>query len=154
LRADASSYIVNILVQEAGQGGSSKFNDIFDVTLMRAAGDRNKLNAERGRHREEVEELGGGVNTSVTKSRLREEELESVRANVSSYISNILEQEAGHGGGGNVHDIFDVTLMQAADNRNKLNVERDRHREEVEELGGESTGLPQSWGRGRRNWNR
>jgi hypothetical protein len=36
---------------------------------------------------------------------------------------------------GNVHDIFDATLMQLACNRNESNVERDRHREEEEELG-------------------
>ncbi len=63
--------------------------------------------------------------------RQREEELELLRANASSYICNILVQEAGKGGGGNVHDIFDATLMQVAGNRNKLNTERDRHREEV-----------------------
>ncbi len=59
MRADTSSYIGNILVQEAGQGGGGKVNEIFGVMLMQAAGDRNKLNAERDRHREEVEELGG-----------------------------------------------------------------------------------------------
>ncbi len=58
-----------------------------------------------------------------------------MRADASSYISNILVWEAGQGGGGNVHDIFDAMLMQAAGNRNKLNVERDRHRGKVEELG-------------------
>ncbi len=65
---------------------------------MRAAGDRNELNTERDRHREEVEELGGGVNMLATKLRQREEELESLRANVSSYIGNILVQESGQGG--------------------------------------------------------
>jgi hypothetical protein len=39
------------------------------------------------------------------------------------------------GGGGNVDNIFDAMLMQAAGNRNKLNMERDRHREEEEKLG-------------------
>jgi hypothetical protein len=43
---------------------------------------------------------------------------------VSSYIGNILVQEAGQGSGSNVKNIFDATLMQAAGNRNKLNVER------------------------------
>jgi hypothetical protein len=141
LRANTSSYIGNLLVQEAGQGGGGKFNDIFDIfdaMLMQAAGNKNKLNTERDRHREEVEELGGGgVNMLATKLRQREEELESLRANVSGYNSNILMQESGQGGGGNVNDIFDATLMQAAGNRNKLNAERDRHREEVEELGGD-----------------
>ncbi len=63
--------------------------------------------------------------------RQREEELELLRAKVSSYIGNILVQESRQGGSGNVNDIFDVTLMQAAGNRNKLNAERDRHRKEV-----------------------
>ncbi len=94
------SYIANILVQEAGQGGSGDVHDIFDAMLIRAAGNRNELNMERGRHREEVEELGGGINTLATKLRQREEELESLRANVSSYIGNILVQESGQGSGG------------------------------------------------------
>ncbi len=68
LRADASSYIGNILVQEAGQGGGGKVKDIFGVRLMRAAGDRNKLDMERDRHREEVEELGGGASTCLPQS--------------------------------------------------------------------------------------
>ena len=123
LRADLSSYIGNILVQEAGQGGGGKVNDIFDATLMQASGDRNKLDVERGRHREEVEELGGDVNTLATKLRQREEELDSLRADTSSYIGNILVQEAGQGGRGDGHDIFDATLMQEAGNRNKLNAD-------------------------------
>jgi hypothetical protein len=102
---------------------------------MRASGDRNKLDVERGRHREEVEELGGYINTLATKLRQREEGLEPLRANGSSYIGNILVQESGQGGGSNVDNIFNVMLIQAAGNRNKLNTERDRHREEVEELG-------------------
>jgi hypothetical protein len=44
---------------------------------------------ERDRHREEVEELGRNVNAPAMKLRLREEELESLRADASSYISNI-----------------------------------------------------------------
>jgi hypothetical protein len=134
-RANTSSYIGNILVQEAGQGGGSKVNDIFDATLMQVPGNRNKLDAERDRHKEEVEELGGDINTLATKLRQREEELEPLRANASSYIGNILVQEAGQGGRGNVGNIFDATLMRAAGNRNKLNAERDRHREEEEKLG-------------------
>ncbi len=59
LRANASSYIHNILVQEAGRGGSGNVNNIFNAMLMQAAGDRNKFDAERNRHREEIEELGG-----------------------------------------------------------------------------------------------
>ncbi len=86
--------------------------------LMQVLGNRNKLDAERDRHREEVEELGGDVNALATKLRQREEELEPLRANVSSYIGNILVQEAGQGGGGNVDNIFNATLMQAAGNRN------------------------------------
>jgi hypothetical protein len=54
LRANASSYIGNILVEEAGQGSGSNGNNIFDATLMRAAGNRYKLDAERDRHREGV----------------------------------------------------------------------------------------------------
>ncbi len=111
LRANATSYIGNILVQEAGQGGIGKVNGIFDAMLMQASGDRNKLDAERGRHREKVEELGGDVNTLATKLRQREEELELLRANASSSISNILVQESAQGGGGNVDNIFDVTLI-------------------------------------------
>ncbi len=130
LRADTSSYIGNILVQDAGQGGSGKVNDIFDAMLMRAAGKRSKLEVERGRHREEVEELGWDIITLATKLRQREEELNLLRANASSYIGNITVQEAGQRGGGNVDNIFNATLMQAAGNRNKLNMERNRHREE------------------------
>ncbi len=135
LRANTSSYISNILVQEAGQGGGGKVNDIFDAKLMQASGDSNKLNTERDRHREEVEELRGDVNVLATKLRESEEELELLRANVSSYIGIILVQEAEQGGGGNVDNIFDATLMQAAGNRNKLNMERDGHREEEEKFG-------------------
>ncbi len=69
------------------------------------------MDAERGRHREEVEELGGDVNTLATKLRQREEELEPLRANASSYIRNILVQESGQGGGGNLDNIFDATLI-------------------------------------------
>ena len=125
------------MVREARQGGSGNINDIFDAMLMQAAGNRNKLNMERDRHREEVEELGGDGNALATKLRQREKELELLRAKVSSYIGNILVQESRQGGSGNVNDIFDVTLMQAAGTRNKLNAERDRHREEVEELRGD-----------------
>ncbi len=84
LRADTSSYIGNILVQEAGQGGSGNVDDIFDVTLMQVAGNRNKLNAKRNRHREEVEELGVDINLLATKLRQREEELKLLRADTSS----------------------------------------------------------------------
>jgi hypothetical protein len=68
--------------------------------------------------------------------RQREEELELLRANASSYIGNILVQEAGQAGGSNVDNIFDATLMQAAGSRTKLNAERDRHRGEVESAEG------------------
>ncbi len=118
-----------------GRGGGGKIYDIFDATLMRASGNRNKLDAKRVRYREEVEEPGGDVNMLATKLRQREEELEPLRANASSYIGNILVQESGQGGGGNVDNIFDAKLIGAAGNKNKLNTERDRHREEVEELG-------------------
>ncbi len=120
-------------MKESGQGGGGKVNDIFDVTLMGVPGNRNKLNAERERHREDVEEFGMEVNLLATK-------LESLRANTISYMGNILVQEAGQGGGSKVNDIF-ATLMQAAGDRNKLDVERDRHREEVEELGGDVNAL-------------
>jgi hypothetical protein len=93
------------------------------------------LDAERDKHREEVEELGGDVNALAMKLRQREGKLELLRADASSYIINTTVQEAGKGGGGNVDNIFDVMLMRASGNRNKLNAERDRHREEVEELG-------------------
>ncbi len=112
-----------------------------DQGPMRADGNRNELDAERDRHRDEVEELGRNVNLLATKWREREEELESLRANTSSYIGNILVQEAGQGGGGKVNDIFDATLMRAPGNRNKLDTERDRHREEVEEPGGDVNAL-------------
>ena len=65
---------------------------------MQAAGDMNKLDMERDRHREEVEELGRNINMPAMKLRLREAELELLRANTSSYIGNILVQEAGQGG--------------------------------------------------------
>ena len=54
---------------------------------------RNELNAERDRHREEVEELGGDVHALATKLRMREEELESLRADPGSYIGNISVEE-------------------------------------------------------------
>ncbi len=101
LRANASSFISNILVQESGQGGGGNVDNIFNATLIQAAGNRNKLNTERDRHREEVEELERNVNAPAMKLRLREGGLESLRANASSYIGNILVQEAGQGGGGN-----------------------------------------------------
>ncbi len=69
------------------------------------------MDTERGRHREEVQELGGDVNMLATKVKQREEELELLRANASSYIGNILVQESGQGGGGNVDNIFDATLI-------------------------------------------
>jgi hypothetical protein len=53
------------------------------------------LDIKRDRHREEVEELRGDVNGLSTKLRQREEESEPLRANASSYIGNILVQEAG-----------------------------------------------------------
>jgi hypothetical protein len=137
LRAIASSYIGNILMQESGQGGGGNVDNIFDATMIQAAGNRNKLNMERDRHREEVEELGRNVNAPAMKLRLREEELELLRANASSYIGNILAQEAGQGGEGKVNEIFDATLMGASCDRNKLDAERGRHREEIEELGGD-----------------
>jgi hypothetical protein len=64
---------------------------------MRAAGNRNKLDTERDRHREEVEELGGDINALATKLRQREGKLELLRADASSYIINITVQEAGQG---------------------------------------------------------
>jgi hypothetical protein len=111
LRANTSIYIGNILVLEAGQGGGGNVEDISDATLMQVAGDRNKLKTERDWHREEVEELGGDVNALITKLRQREEELELLRADGSSYIGNILVQEAGQGGGRDIKYIFDSTLM-------------------------------------------
>ncbi len=91
---------------------------------------------ERDRHREEEQKLGRNVNAPYTKLKQREEGLELLRADASSYLGNILVQEAGQGGRGDGHDIFDATLMQEAGNRNKLNAERNRHREEEEELRG------------------
>jgi hypothetical protein len=132
-----SSYTGNILVQESGQGGDGIVDNIFDATLIWAAGNRNKLNMERVRHREEVGELGRNIDAPAMKLRLREEELELLRANASSYIGNILVQEAGQGGSGKVNDIFDATLMRVSGDRNKLDAERGRHREEVEEIGGD-----------------
>ncbi len=84
LRANASSYIGNILVQESGLGGDSNVDNIFDATLSQAAGNRKKMSTERDRHREEVVELGRNVNAPAMKLRLREEELESLRANAST----------------------------------------------------------------------
>ncbi len=89
------------------------------------ADNRNELDMERNRHREEVKELRGDLNALATKLRQREGELEPLRADASSYIINITVQEAGKGGGGNVDLIFDVALMQAPSNRNKLNAERE-----------------------------
>ncbi len=99
------------MVQEAGQGGGGKVNDIFDAMLMRTAGNRNKLDAERGRHREEAEELGEDIIMLATKLRQMEDESEPLRANASSYIGNILVQESGQGGGSNVDNIFDATVI-------------------------------------------
>ncbi len=56
------------------------------------------MNTERDRPREEVEELGRNINVPAMKLRLREEEVELLRADTSSYIGNILVQEAGQGG--------------------------------------------------------
>ncbi len=95
------------------------------------------MNTEKDRHRGEVEELGRNVNAPAMKLRLREGGLELLRADASSCIGNILVQEAGQGGGGKVNDIFNAMLMQASGNRNKLDAKRGRHREEVEELGGD-----------------
>ena len=77
---------------------------------------RNELNAERDRHREEVEELGGDVHALATKLRQREEELDSLRADAGSYIGNISVGEVGGRGGGDddVDDIFDATLTPSA----------------------------------------
>ncbi len=58
------------------------------------------MNTDRDRHREEVEKLGRNVNAPATKLKQREEELELLRANASSYLGKILVQEAGQGGGG------------------------------------------------------
>jgi hypothetical protein len=131
MRANVSSYTGNIFLQEAGQGGGSNVDDIFNATLMQAAGDRYNFGAERDRHREEVVELRGEVNVLATKLRQREEELGFLRAEAISYIGNTLVQEAGQGCGGNVNNIFDLTLMQAAGDKNELNAERDRHREDI-----------------------
>ncbi len=102
------------------------------------------MNAERDRHREDEEKLGRNVNALATKLRQRKEEFESLRADASGYIGNILVKVVEQGGGSRVNNIFGVTLMRAAGDRNKLDMERDRVREEVEELGGASTRLPQS----------
>ncbi len=37
--------------------------------------------------------------------------IETVEGGCSSHIGNILVQEEGQGGGSNVHDIFDATLI-------------------------------------------
>ncbi len=42
----------------------------------------------------------------ATKLRQRKEESELLRANASGYIGNILVQEAGQGGGGNIDNIL------------------------------------------------
>ncbi len=55
-----------------------------------AASDRNELNMEKDRHTGEVEEIRGDVNVLATKMRQREDELELLRSNASSYIGNIL----------------------------------------------------------------
>ncbi len=68
-----------------------------------------------------------GRNALATKLRQREEELALLRANTSNYTGNILVQEAGQRDSGNVNDIFNATLMQAAGYKNKLNAERNRH---------------------------
>ncbi len=119
------------MVPEARQRRGGNVNNIFDVTLMQAAGNRYKLNLEKDMHREELEERGGDVNMLATNLRHREEELEPLRANTSSYIGNILVKEAGKGSGSNGNNIFDETLMLAAGNRYKLDAERDRHRDGV-----------------------
>ena len=77
---------------------------------------RNELNAERDRHREEVEELGGDVHALATKLRQREEELDSLRADAGSYIGNISVGEVGGRGGGDddVDYVFDATLTPSA----------------------------------------
>ena len=59
------------------------------------------MNTERDRHREEEQKLGRNVNAPYTKLKQRKEGLELLRANASSYIGNILVQEAGQGGGNN-----------------------------------------------------
>ncbi len=72
-------------MQESGKGGGGNVDIIFDATLIQAAGNRNKLNTERNRHREKVEELGRNVKAPAMKLRLREGESESLRADASSY---------------------------------------------------------------------
>jgi hypothetical protein len=57
---------------------------------MRAAGNRNKLDAEGDKNREEVEELGADINMLAAKLRQREGGMEPLRADASSYIINML----------------------------------------------------------------
>ncbi len=85
------------MVQEAGQGVGGNVDNIFDVMLMQAVGNRNKLNTEWDRHREEVEELGVDINLLATKLRQREEVLELLRANTSSYIAIYWCRRQGRG---------------------------------------------------------
>ncbi len=61
-------------MQEAGQGVGGNVDDIFDATLMQAAGNRKNLDAERDRPQEEGEELGGDLTVLAMKLRQREEE--------------------------------------------------------------------------------
>ncbi len=102
------------------------------------------MNTERDRPREEVEELRRNVNAPAMKLRLREEELKLLRADMSSYISNILVQEAWLGGGSKVNDIFDAMLIRASGDRNKLDMERGDLGRRQRSLGGMSICLPQS----------
>ncbi len=55
------------------------------------------MNAERDRHREEVEELGVDINLLATKLRQREEEFELLRDNTSSYIAIYWCRRQGRG---------------------------------------------------------
>jgi len=57
---------------------------------------RNELCTARERHREEAEELRGDAHLLATKLRQREEELESLKVDLS-YIGNISAEEEGRG---------------------------------------------------------
>ncbi len=64
---------------------------------IQATGNRNKLDVERDRHREDVEELGVDVNGLATKLRQREVKLEPLRSDASSYSIRSRSQDDSDG---------------------------------------------------------
>ena len=67
---------------------------------------RNELNAIRERHRGEVEELMGDIHALTIKLKMRDDELESLKVDVS-YIGTV--QGDGRDDGDDDEDIFDAT---------------------------------------------